>query len=1737
MKLKTKISSFILALILLMDMFTLAPTPISAAVDGDKSSTTSTIQNQGDNENYIKGMVKITCDGSNQVSLNKGEKLYAFTTLDSSLEQNAMYSWQIMTEGGKWATISGYVFYYAVISEALLFNAETDNGAAYMRCIVTVGDKKYISDVLTILPSLSSPEAAVVSDSDVEQIEPISAPALFSMRTASEEPVVVADGNTSAEAFQIVINYTYRHANAALPIDKTTAANTFTVTLPKNSYYTGTVATPPEIGYLPYVKLDQASYVAGTPLDSDYITYDGENYVLANLIEFNNQTQNITINVYFIPQIVTYRVKIYEQNLFDDEYTLAETITKTGIANSAVGEGHDTPRVGFSPLFYDDKTSIDEDGSFAIDIYYDRIYYLVDLDMNDNNDAFGAVNHYVRYQSTVVLPPPTRPGYSFINWTLTSVKVDREKNETVTEHSYPYEAEGGYIIYSVEHNLTYIANWKVGKTSYTVIYWLENPDDYSFTLDSFKVVTDVTPGDVVSAKDDLAISDASCFTFNAQLSDKNVVVSSDGTTAINAYYLRKYYTMTFTGESVCVIEPHTHTNACPKGNCTLENHTHTSECGNSKLVCDMTEHIHEGSCCTITEHAHDSSCCSVPYHVHGTGASSDCTKPEHPLHHDTCYSRDTLKEATSLTDNNQKTAYNTLSQSIEGPINGYVYRIRIKKNSTIYNFLYVHNKWFYLGTANNYNGVSASGIKNPDSAANSISSAKATPICEYEVHTHGDGNCTCPITEHDHTTGCTCEITRHVHGEGDCNYTICGMEQHRHVIDCYEHLCGKVAHTHNATCVRECQQIEHSHTDSCQTKKSQNFLKFNAKYNSDISLNWRSVWSKFTNGERWKANTYFSQVLVYLPFMPPTSITFTSDKGSADKIYNINYYLESLGNTGTLYQNKYFDLNNTVNAKYNYLTPDEDFFDIPGFTQFASNPAFSGDQISTTNGGPVSLYYERNEYALEFVSLGTTLSTKTKNLKYQQPIGSSFELFAKDIPYPSNKESGAIQFVGWYTTPNCAQGTEFYFDGNTTMPIGGLVLYAKWEPCSYTVSIYSNVEKEKLLYNNTVLFDSFLEEPDYTLIQHPGGLPNGEHPGYGDEDHMIFAGWYYSVDGKEYRFDFNTMSVKFDMEIYAKWTSRIPVSFTVRYVYFDGNDYVDIAEPTTGASLAGLTKNFKAKVTTDLYDDYRVNFFPDVRSHSITMSSNEEENVFMFIYSTIDEVNYTVNHKFTDTVKDKNTGLTVFESILGVGNTTLNFSLSHTIKGESIKQQAASVAVSFREGITKANIVQAVNKQYGTNIDVNSTQATSLWNVITEMSPDYFIQDLILTTESENNVATFLWEDIGQQALYQIIYYQESIDGSEYLIYKTAMGKVNIGAKIDADKDGKIISIPYFEHDPTHPSTISNGIATETTVDPTTGLLAKGLVLKLYYKRNEYPYTVHYYKTGTTTPLSESIVSKAKYEQTISVESVAKEIPGYTLVNGSEEVEITAKDTQTIVCFYQGLEVYYQYQVMGMGATIVNIQESESDTESNINANTDTVAVGGRRPLSKKAELWGEGYFLNAWYYSVGDGEKIPVPQEWLSNNNTVISLPAPTEDYAGKTIYVFAEVLPTTRRFSVEGFATKENDPQAFVFRLEGKSGTPTANIDLTFVIFDIGYTDITGLPYGEYTLTTLHWAWRLGHPDNVIFNENELDAETGTVKLNLDTTGDVIINYSSVYFEKWLSDDASGVVPLYMSGSRGRP
>jgi len=266
--------------------------------------------------------------------------------------------------------------------------------------------------------------------------------------------------------------------------------------------------------------------------------------------------------------------------------TLADTFVVTedyAVADGAVGENLDAPIPGFKPLFYDPETIISGDGTTVVDIYYDREYYLVDFDLKaPGGTGYGVVPMYVRYDTQVLIGTPTNPGYTFQEWEL--IRVYTVNSDTKVETDIvdgtitgPYDVKNGGSLVTVRHNLKYKAVWQVATTSYTIAYWLEDPEyvdpadpndvkiNEKYKIWGTRNITNVTTdtvvdgpaaGDVPAAwvqQNNVRIKSDSTETRNINLlnyldfvsSDQDVKVQGDGSTVVNVYYDRKEYTLKF----------------------------------------------------------------------------------------------------------------------------------------------------------------------------------------------------------------------------------------------------------------------------------------------------------------------------------------------------------------------------------------------------------------------------------------------------------------------------------------------------------------------------------------------------------------------------------------------------------------------------------------------------------------------------------------------------------------------------------------------------------------------------------------------------------------------------------------------------------------------------------------------------------------------------------------------------------------------------------------------------------------------------------------------------------------------------------------------------------------------------------------------------------------------------------------------------------------------------------------
>lgn len=340
------------------------------------------------------------------------------------------------------------------------------------------GLKKVMALVLTLMMILSLVPATVFADTTDSNTVVVKAPVAPQSEGDEQETY----------SYSIVINYVFQNGEQA--------ANPWTATIAKGSSYAENIQSPTVVGY----------------------TAD-QTVVNVNVTDIQ---ENKTYTVTYSPAEVNFTVKHYLQNVDDDKYTLANTETRQGYTEAAVGDklknttdydGH-----GFTALLYDTTTKIAADGSTVVEIYYDRNYYLLSLDLDG---GYGADPVYARYGAAIAIDDPVKAGYTFGGWAPA-------KPETMPAS-----------------DMTLTAQWTAGQANYQVQYWQENANDdgYSFVE---QVTKTAKVGDTVSGSNDKSYSG---FTYNSEKTDANVTVNGDGSTVVNVYYKRKVYEVRFYNKS------------------------------------------------------------------------------------------------------------------------------------------------------------------------------------------------------------------------------------------------------------------------------------------------------------------------------------------------------------------------------------------------------------------------------------------------------------------------------------------------------------------------------------------------------------------------------------------------------------------------------------------------------------------------------------------------------------------------------------------------------------------------------------------------------------------------------------------------------------------------------------------------------------------------------------------------------------------------------------------------------------------------------------------------------------------------------------------------------------------------------------------------------------------------------------------------------------------------------------
>lgn len=491
---------------------------------------------------------------------------------------------------------------------------------------------------------------------------------------------------------------------------------------------------------------------------------------------------------------------------------------------------------------------------------------------------------------------------------------------------------------------------------------------------------------------------------------------------------------------------------------------------------------------------------------------------------------------------------------------------------------------------------------------------------KYEVKTDGI-SCT-----HTHTDACyACGKAEHTH-DNSCGTLICGLSDtpKKYMSDIkpdsklwqYERSDTVTVNADGSTVLnvyftRTVFKLEFREAWS----GSNDFGTIEARWGKDISAEYDAVVKK-AGSSFWSENRNASEPWTnYIGVMPQRNITYYLHETSGSGKSTMTYYAEDLNGE----DKQIFSL--TFNGR-NYTVSDEDRYEFEGFT-------YDHGTENGANCNGAKFYYRRNTYNLEFYSKSNSTPDRTNEVKYQNSL-SQYDYVPTEKP--DTVEADAV-FVGWYLNPECTG--ERYDLAVHTMPANNIALYAKWVNGLYTVRTYT---------------DDTLVTP-YTYEGYSGVQGNIEKytlataPTDPKKDGCVFVGWFYKDGEAEKPFSF-TMPITRDYDLYPKFDDQVSIEYTVHYYKTGTTDKV--ADDKVNTVKIGTTVTEKAKMGTELNllsGEMQKKYYPAKTSTSEVIKVVGQE--IIFYYTEAASVEYTVYYQDANgkNLKDPVTKTTEYSTV------------------------------------------------------------------------------------------------------------------------------------------------------------------------------------------------------------------------------------------------------------------------------------------------------------------------------------------------------------------------------------------------------------------------------------------------------------------------------------------------------------
>ena len=682
-------------------------------------------------------------------------------------------------------------------------------------------------------------------------------------------------------------------------------------------------------------------------------------------------------------------------------------------------------------------------------------------------------------------------------------------------------------------------------------------------------------------------------------------------------------------------------------------------------------------------------------------------------------------------------------------------------------------------------------------------------------------------------------------------------------------------------------------------------------------------------------------------------------------------------------------------------------------------------------------------------------------------------------------------------------------DSNPKIPVGGSVRMEENNYLYYTRNSYSLKFYNYNAYvdgkGGSVQYEAPLSGYNFTP-EYPAGLePNA----------YVFAGWYTTAgcyEGSEADLDTMTMPAS-DEILYAKW---VPKTHTVKaYQTKDalekGEDalytYDNVPHGTTVTSTPADPTNGGYTFVGWFY----ISDTGEEKAFTFSMPVNRDLNLYAK-WSSNTLITYTVKYELEDgtqiappttgsalagTTKTFNakTGTELNEGYQSgyfpkVSSHSITIDIADPSKNEYtfvyVAKNEVEYTVRYLDKTTGKPVVVDGVPTPDKVVKTHDAVVTETFKQITGYAPDAYQKQLVLAAEGNEIIFWYVKDEA--HAPLQIIHWTQNIEGDGYTEYQSS---TNLNGVIGTEYSETPLTIAGFTY---------NGTKSNASGE----LTAAGLVLNLYYDRNEYPYAFKFLEQGTDKELADAVTGNARYQAQVT--QTAETIPGYTLVSAENQainiaiedpVNVASKNVKTFYYTEQTVEI--KYEVVGPTAncgTLDNYQESQLKVTTGV--------VKGSTPTAA------DGFKFVGWYKDKACTQ--PVDAAWVAANKLTPgktrnygTVEAPVMGYAAATYYAKFEYDVADLTITKSG-AEDIDENQSFIFTVTGPN-----NFSAKVVIQGNGSVTIKGLKVGTYTVTEdTDWSWRYT-PQN----------RTQSITLNPAVTNKVtFVNTRSK--GKWLGGDA---------------